>query len=241
MTDPASITVGVLALAGLFNNAVDDFDYIQLARNFGKDSQTAVLRLDCARLRLSRWGQAMGLDSLEKLKTLPTSFASEDDVERAKALLGHILYLFQDAQHRSKTAGASSDGDDQEAAVGIDSLPLHLRMRSLAIRRQNKSSIKQKVKWALHGEKALRRLLEDITEQVNDLIELFPAARAEQQQLVAGEVQEINSDAGSQRELQRLREAAAEEDPLLADLLQKVMQNRTVSCANCPWLYTPRC
>jgi hypothetical protein len=52
--EPVGLTVGVIALAGLFNNAVDSFEYIQLRRNFGEDFQTSLLKLDNARLRLSR-------------------------------------------------------------------------------------------------------------------------------------------------------------------------------------------
>ena len=55
--DPASLATGVLALAGLFNNAVECFEFIQLGRNFGGDFQTSLLKLDDVRLRLSRWGE----------------------------------------------------------------------------------------------------------------------------------------------------------------------------------------
>ena len=61
--EPAGLAVGILAIAGLFNNAVDCFEYVQIGRNFGQSYQTGLLKLDTARLRLSRWGQAIGISS----------------------------------------------------------------------------------------------------------------------------------------------------------------------------------
>ena len=58
---PAELTVGVVGLVGLFKDDVDCFEYIQLGRNFGRDFQTSFLKFGIARLRLSRWGQALGL------------------------------------------------------------------------------------------------------------------------------------------------------------------------------------
>ena len=62
MAEAAGLVVGVVALAGLFNNTVECFEFVQLARTFGKNFQTSQLKLDNARLRLSRWGESLHLD-----------------------------------------------------------------------------------------------------------------------------------------------------------------------------------
>ena len=54
--EPAGLAVDALAIAGLFNNALDYFEYVQIGRNFGQGYQISLLKLDTARLRLSRWG-----------------------------------------------------------------------------------------------------------------------------------------------------------------------------------------
>jgi Skp family chaperone for outer membrane proteins len=54
--------VGVVDLAGLFNNTVKCFEFVQLGRTFGEDFQTSQLKLDNARLRLSRWDKSLSLD-----------------------------------------------------------------------------------------------------------------------------------------------------------------------------------
>ena len=62
MAEAAGLVVGVVALAGLFNNTVECFEFVQLGRTFEKDFQTSQLKLDSARLRLSRWGKSLDLD-----------------------------------------------------------------------------------------------------------------------------------------------------------------------------------
>lgn len=52
--ESAGLAVGVFAIAGLFNNAVDCMDYVQIGRAFQEDFATSVLKLDDTRLRLSR-------------------------------------------------------------------------------------------------------------------------------------------------------------------------------------------
>jgi len=51
MAEAVGLAFGVL---GAFTDAIRCFEYIQLARNFDQDYQTAILKLDVARLRLSR-------------------------------------------------------------------------------------------------------------------------------------------------------------------------------------------
>ena len=72
---------GFIALGSLFNDAVDWFRYVQLGRNCSRGSRTSVLQLDDARLRLSRWGQSVGLSgNLYDTEALRTVFESEDKV-----------------------------------------------------------------------------------------------------------------------------------------------------------------
>jgi len=85
--EPAGLTAGILGLAGLFNNAVDCFEYVQLGREFGRDYQTNLLKLDDARLRLSRWGQSMELSGeLEDLQAPKRTLGSAQEVEQAKSM-----------------------------------------------------------------------------------------------------------------------------------------------------------
>jgi hypothetical protein len=61
MAEPFGIVAGAVGIAATFKACVDCFEYIQLGRHFGRDYQTDLLSLNCARLRLTRWGQAVNI------------------------------------------------------------------------------------------------------------------------------------------------------------------------------------
>jgi hypothetical protein len=200
--EPVGFAVGVIALAGLFNNAVDCFEYVQLGRNFSSKFQTNIIRLDNARLRLSRWGQAVGVGSdLAEIRSLDSATLSQEDIKRAEEMLGQIQKLFADAEGISTSLKAKANSGDSSLDVldtrkELDALgtSLHEKMRALSIKRQDKTSLTKKVKWALYKEKDFNRLLEDVIELVDDLVGLFPAARPVQLQLCDSEIREIDKE-----------------------------------------------
>lgn len=219
MAEFAGLAIGVISLAGLFNNAVDCFEFVQLGRAFGKIFQTSQLKLDNARLRLSRWGASLELNNdTQETRSLHEVFGSHQDIKQAEALLGQILELFADAEGVSKRFKSRTNVGDGSLATydpQTDLEPplavLHEKMRQLSIERQNQANVRQKAKWALYEEKNFRRLIEDVTERVNALVELFPASEAHQQQLCKSEVSILGASEG----VSVLREIAVEQDKLL--------------------------
>ena len=99
---------------------------------------------------------------------------------------------------------------------------LHSRMRDLTLKRQNHTNLRQKAKWALYEENAFRRLIEDITELVTSLTELFSDNQVSQKGLCDEEVATIATDEHSKY---LLKEIAAEHDPLLEAAISKATNN----------------
>jgi Prion-inhibition and propagation/SesB domain on fungal death-pathway protein len=225
----AGLGVGVIALAGLFNNAVECFEFIQLGHSFGKNFQTSQLKLDNARLRLSRWGDSLGLNGdISDTKALQERFGSTQNVSQAEALLGQILELFAEAEGVSTKYKDRTATDDSGLAVynpQTDFVPamaaLHHKMRQLSVERQNRTGLRQKARWALYEEKHFRRLIEDVTDLISGLVELFPASKALQQKLCETEACTL----GANESLSVLREIAAEQDKFLEAALAKVAGN----------------
>ncbi|KIW19667.1 hypothetical protein PV08_00241 [Exophiala spinifera] len=210
-------TVGLaFALLGAFNNTVECFNYIQVARNFDQGVQTAVLKLDIAKLRLSRWGHSVGLDRVEEgMQALPGVAGSADDLARAKDVLEQILELFDDAEKRSSKL--KSNEKDVQLNLDQAASALHRKLAALSIKRFVPKNVLEKAKWALHKEKYLNRLIQDITELVNGLIELFPAAQPEQTRLCAEEGSELALD----QHVSLIKDIVAEQDPELSAAINK--------------------
>jgi len=225
MAETAGLVVGVAALAGLFNNTVECFEFVQLGRSFGTNFQTCQLKLDNARLRLSRWGKSMGLDEdARDAESLERHFGSASALRHAEELLGQIAELFVEAEgvsnkykSRSEPQNGSLAVYDPQTDLDPGLAKLHEKMRQLAIERQNRSGLRQKTKWALYQEKQFRRMIEDISELVDGLVELFPATQQSQRDLCDIEVSTIGQDEA----ISVLREIAAAQDKLLEQAITK--------------------
>lgn len=193
--DPAGLAVGVVGLAALFNNAVDCFKYVQIGRNLGVDFQTSLLKLDMAQLRLSRWGKAVGLaDDVQKVRSLHGVLGSEEDAKKAGEVLGHIVELFSRTEQASAKLKGQSGGPrayDPQTDMDPAVESLHEKMRHLCHGRQNRTSLREKAKWALYKEEHVRKLIAEVTDLVKDLTELFPASKAAQQQICQDDARNI--------------------------------------------------
>jgi hypothetical protein len=168
---------------------------------------TSQLKLDSARLRLSRWGKSLDLDKdVRNTTSLREHLESESTIKHAEGLLGKITELFADAEGVSKKYKNQTAPQDDSLVVcnpQKDLNPpiakLHEKMRQLAIDKQNQSGVRQRAKWALYQEKHFRRLtrlIEDITELVDSLVELFPATQQVQRDLCDTEVSVIGETEG---------------------------------------------
>jgi hypothetical protein len=54
MGEVAGLVIRAMSLAGVFTSCVDCFEYVQVSRNFGKDYNISVLKLDVLKLKLSK-------------------------------------------------------------------------------------------------------------------------------------------------------------------------------------------
>jgi Prion-inhibition and propagation len=221
----AGFVFGVAGLLGTFTACVDCFDFVRVGRSLGPDYQTAVIKLDVVRLRFTRWGAAAGIaqgDESTATVQLKSRLASPDeDFETIKRLLGEILRLFQESEKTSKKL-ALKDPAAETRADGIEDKTihnLHEAMRNLALRRQKRSTLSQKMSWALHRKRDLNNLIEDLTELVSLLVELAPMKP--QQELCRTELAEIDTDQNVAVLDDVLHEPIGENSTNIDDLLQE--------------------
>ncbi|CAN9166705.1 unnamed protein product [Alternaria alternata] len=237
--EPAGLAVGIVALAGLFNNAVDCFEYVQLGSAFGTDFQVSLLKLDILRLRLSRWGKSVGLDGdLSNVHAIKLATGPPEDIEKAGNVLGQIMDLFTKMESKSKkyqSRMGETDGDlavlDVATNLEASGQSLHEKMRAMSIKRQNSTPLRPKVQWALYERKRFKELLEHVTDLVNGLMECFPASREEQRRLCRAEASAIDSKDC----LPALKEVTAQQDKDLNEALVDALlskDNRNMSINN---------
>ncbi|GAB7336901.1 hypothetical protein MBLNU13_g01180t1 [Cladosporium sp. NU13] len=233
MAEPAGLAIGVFALLGLFNNAVDCFNYVQAGRDLGPSFVTCQIKISNAQLRFTRWGEAVGLprDTEHEWQLDHDALArnfDETKVRKAKARISHIIQLFaeaEDVSRKYKPHGSVPDTgvhseDDRKA------LELAQQLRNMSLKRKSKNSFLQKASWALYRADAFKDLLSDVADEVRNLEELFPAAETTRQQLVNKEVDSLSTSA----QLVLVKEAAVSEevqDQLLAAALERKLAQIT--------------
>jgi len=217
--EPVGFTVGVIGLAGLFSTCMECFDYVQLGQAFGKDYGKCLLRLDAAKLRFSRWGEAAGIASTTQVSD--RLHVSEKDFRLAESLLQQIQDSFEDTEKLSKRyqkhailSSPTSDAlvvYDEQADLSPQDLRLHSQLRAIASRRQKSTGLVQKARWALYEKKKLDAMIGDITEFVDKLVDLFPDVKKSQTPLCEKELSTI----GDAQDLAQLKVVAGADDKVL--------------------------
>jgi hypothetical protein len=219
MAEPFGIVAGAVGIAAAFTACVDCFNCVQLGRRFGRDYQTDLISLNCARLRLTRWGQAVDIYKDPKLGRADASAA---EVQTAKDILFQILILFADTESISKKYKIKAqNGDDLSVFLADDLDPtvmaLANKMKELAIKRQKGSSILKTVSWALYYRAELQGLIFNITLLLDSLEKLFPAPQ------VLALVRQETADISDTQELRLVEEAARDVDNTLCTAAKEAL------------------
>ncbi|KXX79303.1 Heterokaryon incompatibility protein S [Madurella mycetomatis] len=212
MAEPFGIIAGALGVAGLFNNCVDCFEYVQLGR-FGRDYERCQLRLDIAKTRLGRWGEAVKINDDPRFRS---STPTDKPVQLAQSIIEEIVLLFESARKTSRRYELSADQQDMVVFEDKDMKPvgraLHRRLKDLACRRQKDTSLVKKTAWPLYDGKSLEKIIDQITDFIDELEKAFPV-EAVCHKLAEIEIEEVEDEPS----LAMLKDAAGGIDPALSD------------------------
>lgn len=220
MAEPFGLSAGAIGIAAAFTACIDCFGYIQFGRHFGRDFQTDQLTLSCARLRLARWGESVGIYNDSKLGKVD---ATVTETQLAKDILLQIIVLFADSEHISKkyklAAKANEDlspfsTDDMDSAIAA----LDNTMKDLAVNRRKGNRILKLTSWSLYHRTELQKLLKDVVSLIDDIEKLFPAPEAQ--------ITLVRQDAaavGDKESLELIESKAKGIDGLLRTAIQEVV------------------
>ncbi|RSL54130.1 hypothetical protein CEP53_007523 [Fusarium sp. AF-6] len=217
MAETFGAVAGALSVAALFNNCVDCFGYIQLGRHFGRDFERCQLKLDIIRSRISRWGEAVAVNTDPRFAN---NWSDDDASQQAWRILDQIRLLFEDAQRSSSRYGPAADS---RTLVQSELTPvvrnLHGWMEDIVHQRQKRTGLRKKFAWALYDSKHLDKLIADIAGLVRDLENLYPV-EMQRRSLVAFEIEEVDDELS----LLALEEAASGTDDLIAEAVADKME-----------------
>ncbi|RDW57733.1 hypothetical protein BP5796_12534 [Coleophoma crateriformis] len=220
MAEIFGTVASALSIAALFNNCVDCFEYIQLGRHFGRDYERCQLKLDTAKIRMSRWGQAVGINEDPRF-TIDTP--ADKESQHIRAILEEIDQLYRTVQKSSARYEIDATQKDLMHFEAKELQPvarrLHSRLGVIATRRQKQTSLLKKATWALYDGKNLDKLVEQIGGFVDDLEKLLPVEDT-RRRLVEMEIEEVDDE----QSLTALQTAAASTDQLLSEAVTKKLE-----------------
>lgn len=227
MAEAAGLVIGGVGLLALFDTCMSAFEYIDAGRHYGKDYQKAALKLEVLQIQLSRWKSTVDIrDDLTGISD-KVQVATQDEVKTVEKLLGEINNDLEDARKTSKRYELETLPPPDESAEAATLDAVTMRMRQLAVKRQKRSSFGQKTLWALRDNRKVSRLIEDLSEHVNSLVQLFPAVVPKQVELAVTDMTEVVQPSGVEEPddeaLNMLREASADVDPQLSAALQTLV------------------
>ncbi|UPL00936.1 hypothetical protein LCI18_011870 [Fusarium solani-melongenae] len=168
----------VSSVTSLFSTALQAFEFIQVARTFENEAGIYQSKLAIIQLRLSRWGEAIGLDpdhgakpAEETVKNGQPSLAINTDAEAVEEILDNINRALKNAKRESanwKPTGDDMglDGDDDDLQPRYKRLKAKIRDIVAKRCRQITTGVRG-AKWALYK----KEQCEALTTQLLELIE----------------------------------------------------------------------
>ncbi|KAJ4299792.1 hypothetical protein N0V90_005038 [Kalmusia sp. IMI 367209] len=182
-------TIGaVKGLAGLFNTTITWFDYIQVSKRAAVSLQSLFVKLDAAQMRLSRWGQAVGLtgSEIEDEDSIKNSGSFSLDEEQERHAIQTFLTvgkLFEECQklcQKGKTTDDTVVNQDEirpfnAAAPFWNPMHryLHIKMQDIIAGRKNKINVKTRIAFAIYKREHLENLIKDIDDHIDKLYKIY--------------------------------------------------------------------
>lgn len=145
-----------------------------------------------------------------------------------------IVKLLEDPKEISNKYGRGNKNiqvfESSQASMDPPTLSAHEKMRQICRIRQGKAGLVSETKWALYTRDHLDKLLEQVTSLIDDLVTLFPAARAASKSLYESDATDLGSYEGA---VGILKGAAAGRDHDLAVAMQGKTKKQVIPVLEC--------
>ncbi|KAL2154474.1 hypothetical protein VTH82DRAFT_3150 [Thermothelomyces myriococcoides] len=220
-------------VSSLFYSIIHNLELLQLPRNFGNELKVHRLRLELLRLRLSRWGQATGVCSVEPEGSDEDNGESAVFREKAEViedLLDTIKNLLEKATEESQKLapkdinGVTDQYIDTENEFGPPRFKrLQFRIHDLVKKRLIRAGNHVKgAKWVLYKKEHCEALARQMTDLLGQL-EKLTVPEEKLQELAKKECDEMGDS------LKTLLEVTDTVDPLLQTTAAQKLEADTLS------------
>ncbi|KAF2651092.1 hypothetical protein K491DRAFT_682464 [Lophiostoma macrostomum CBS 122681] len=231
MSEPTGIVLRVNTLARAFNHAVNCFCSICLGQNFENDFKTYIIQLELTKLRLTRWGNALGLTDINDDTTLEQTDLSKSQMMLGTRGLQRISDIFAAAE---KTAENLLDHKEFEQEQCLDDRHEIVRslLEKLSLSRLSNISPSKvsKTKWALYKKEEFDSLINGVTTLITQLEANVKPPSKKIETLCDEELASIGTEDKSRINI--LTPLVAELDKSLLDAIKKFRREQEENASN---------
>ncbi len=162
--EPVGLAIGVVGLAGLFSVCLDAVQRFDAWKKFGDELATLGVRVEVQRLRLDKWGQAVGLKQNSTSDIEGHHHPALDDARTSRT----VKTLLATIQEVSAKKGSALFTDDTGSAGSGGDLAAqdHFGISS--------TSKRARLKWAFKDKSTVRAAVEELSVLIQDLHDLVP-------------------------------------------------------------------
>jgi Prion-inhibition and propagation len=181
MAEAIGLTMGAMSLASLFSTCVECFGYFSASKDFERDRNILLVRLDFERNKLLIWGNSVGVLRETGDGLLKALGRGKDTHQKSRQQLECIISILTDAEKLQETYGVrGSEGQRKESIswslVSKNNLDLFkLTLKRFLLRNPKEAAeyrkykIWAKLKWAIHDKQKFQGLINDLKELVDQL------------------------------------------------------------------------
>ena len=181
MAEAVGLTLSALSLTSLFSTCVECFGYFSASRDFERDRNVLLGRLDFERNKLLIWGNFVGVLSETGDGLLKALGRAKDTHQKLRRQLECIISLLTDAEKLQENYGVRGlEGQGKESIpwslVSKNNLDLFkLTLKRFLLRNPKEAAeyrkykVWAKLKWAIHDKQKFQGLINDLKEVVDQL------------------------------------------------------------------------
>ncbi|GAB7332255.1 hypothetical protein MBLNU13_g04101t1 [Cladosporium sp. NU13] len=222
--------IAINSTAWEYDNALNEFKFMQLGPTFAKDHAECQIRLACQALRLSRWGVATGVyggPAKDNGLIYLHGWGDVEDLEEAQGGLEHIIKVFGGCRAEGMAHDEQQEVSGRPVSDESNTRCLLDRMHRLTgARHWPGIPGRGRVEWMLDEREDFERLLGAVRMLVTELIEPWERWYRERMQELCWEEAEVLV---RENAVPLLVEIASEEDPNLAKALDGVGKKADLS------------
>lgn len=179
-----------------------------------------MVRLGVLHLRLTRWGEAVGLNKPIVNGKAPSTKTLKPEEALATKLLKQIKERFEDAVKAVQDIEIVEDVTASTADLGDKTLVEGLR--NISIKRHPRTSVMTKAKWVIYQKDSLSSLINDLSTLVDQLVDVSAADADILTRICDGETSQLFDDERlHQASVAMLEDVAVKLDGKLADAIAR--------------------